>query len=639
MTSYPTNDTMTHLSRKHEHMLLHESGIDPGIAAERGYHTARRRSEVPETFKDYQRKPGLVLPTFSPDGITKSCQLKPDTPRKDKKGKALKYETPGGSEVIADVHPRMLEEVRSGNEDLWITEGCKKGDALTSRGLPTISLAGVWMWSVPKVKPYRLKPCFDHVKLRGRRVCVVFDSDALAKEGVQLALGALVAALERRGAEVLVVYLEDAPDGSKVGVDDYLAGGGTVNELKMLARKFEPADVGRIRLSRDEKLRAGVEDLKRRHAATRWTWPGADADEDVYLKIIEKAERCGKVVGDGLRVVQAQGPLGLEAKISSRTTWKSLNRLEERGFLYRDNENRKADKAGAFVLRASVSQYGERVATEGKETRLLQESVPGDLHPRAPRLWASRPKWKPTKKMIREHRLGVRTWMPEPREGLKRLGKKRGHCVDRLDVAGGTLTLEELGEQMGIRPRDLVRRKTTEKGRDGLLIWLQEAGIVAMDSDSASLTPDWLDRLEEQREIGEEIEAEEVARRRYRDKSRAYHNRNKAPESKPSAAGLEALKRGEEKRAEHIAAHEEHQAKAHIADLEAKRFAKRFVHDRVRELGRIRLGLLQQILRDAGGAPAYALPAAKSLGCTVEKLSEFGEFVFAPSSPHSQGAA
>jgi hypothetical protein len=41
---------------------------------------------------------------------------------------------------------------------------------------------------------------------------------------------------------------------------------------------------------------------------------------------------------------------------------------------------------------------------------------------------------------------------------------------------------------------------------------------------------------------------------------------------------------------------------------------------------------LQEVLKDAGGTPAYAEPAAKSLGCTVERLPEYGnrEFVFAP---------
>jgi hypothetical protein len=186
-------------------MLFGESGISSGIAQERSYYTARRRSEVPEVFKNYQRKPGLVVPIYSPDDTSRNWQLRPDKPRTDKKGKPLKYETPGNSKVILDVHPLMLEEVRSGDEDLWITEGIKKADALTSRGLPTVGLIGVWNWQ----RYGQMLPCWDHVRLEGRRVYVVFDSDVMVKEGVQLALERLVAALEGLGAEVLVVYLPE----------------------------------------------------------------------------------------------------------------------------------------------------------------------------------------------------------------------------------------------------------------------------------------------------------------------------------------------------------------------------------------------------------------------------------------------
>lgn len=204
MTSYPNREPRT-LSTSHKRMLFEESAIDPSVVAERGYHTARRRSEVPEAFKGYQRKVGLVIPVCSPDGISRSWQLRPNKPRKDKKGKPLKYETPGGSAVILDVHPRMREEVRSGSGDLWITEGIKKADALTSRGLPTIGLIGVWNWQ----RDGDLLSCWEHVRLKGRRAYVVFDSDVMDKEGVHLALERLVRALENRGAEVLVIYLPE----------------------------------------------------------------------------------------------------------------------------------------------------------------------------------------------------------------------------------------------------------------------------------------------------------------------------------------------------------------------------------------------------------------------------------------------
>ena len=72
MTYYPNSSRRT-LSDSHRRMLYDESGISQEVAAERGYFTARSRSEVPEAFiKDYQRKPGLVAPMFSPDGVMES---------------------------------------------------------------------------------------------------------------------------------------------------------------------------------------------------------------------------------------------------------------------------------------------------------------------------------------------------------------------------------------------------------------------------------------------------------------------------------------------------------------------------------------------------------------------------------------
>lgn len=624
MLSYP-NDFNRTLSKPHRQMLYAESGIDPGVVEERGYYTARTRSEVPEAFKDYQRKPGLVVPMFSPDGETVGYQLRPDKPRKG----GPKYETPGGISPVVDVHPRMIEEVRHGDGPLLITEGAKTGDAATSRGIATVVLAGVWMWCVPKVKPYRLKACFDHVRLKGREVFVAFDSDCMSKAGVQDALAALVAALEARGAVVKVIYLPDAADGSKQGVDDYLAGGGTVKEMFMLAREFSPADIGEIRMSRDERLRSGVEDLHRRWWLEEWKGRGGHTERDVALKLIEAAARSGKIHRDGLRVKISWGKLQVDAKVARRTLAKALARLEERGFLYRDNEGRKADKTGAFVMSAKVDQ-GRGRATQATEE--LQACNRGGLplryvpfeSPDAPRLRWSRPKFTPKRGAVSGTRR-VRESKPlHPRDRIERLGKIRGAIVDALEVAGGELTLRELCE--------VLHRKRAWDVRRRILPMLENAGIIESGEDVITLAADWSGRLEDARRVGEELEADELAEDRRKRKSRAYHARDKAPASSPSAAGLAAVEHSREKRAEHIAEHDEHQAKVRAAELEHKTFVKRFVHDRLRALGRIRLELLQEVLRDEGGTPSYALPAAKSLGCTVERLPEYGnaEFVFAP---------
>jgi hypothetical protein len=600
-------------------MLFEESGIHPDVAAERGYYTARKRSEVPEAFRNYQCKTGLVVPMYSPDGETTGYQLRPDRPRKG----GPKYETPGGISPVVDVHPRMLEEARHGDGPLLITEGAKTGDAATSRGVCTVVLAGVWMWCVPKVKPYRLKPCFDHIRLKGREVIVAFDSDCMSKASVQDALAALVAALEDRGAVVKVIYLPDAADGSKQGVDDYLAAGRTVREMFMLARDFDPDDVGRIRMSRDEKLRALVEDLKRRWWAEEWKGRGGHTERDVALKLIEAAARSGKVHADGLRVKVSWGTLQVEAKVARKTLAKALGRLEVREFLYRDNEGRKPDKTGAFVLRAKVDQGRERASQATTELRACD---PGGLPlrgtPAAPRLRWSRPKYTPRRGLVSGTRR-IRNSKPlPPRDRIERLGKIRGAVVDALEVAGGALTLAELCEALHRkRARDVKRR---------ILPMLEDAGVIELEGDVVQLAADWSERLEAARRIGGELEADELAERRRKMNSRAYHRRNETSKSEPSAEGLEAIRQSHEQRRAGLAAIKERAAAA--AKTEEMRKAEAFVRDRLQSLERIRLELLQDVWRDEGGDPLTIPHAVEALGCRVEALPEFGNrrFVFPP---------
>jgi hypothetical protein len=509
------------LSKNHCKMLFDESGIDPTVAQERGYMTVRSGAGLLD-FRKYQRRPGLIIPVRSPSGAT-SRRLRPDRPRKGKDGKPRKYEQPAETPNMLDVHPRNVEALGDASTDLWVTEGEKKADALTSRGLCAVALFGVWGWCVTGTKGRELLACWEHIALKGRRVYVVFDADIMEKENVQLALERLVAALEGRGAEVMVVYLP----GPEKGVDDYLVVGHSVNELKMLARTFEPSDIGRIRLCRDEKLRAALEDLEDRFWAEEWKGQGGHSDRDIALKLIEAAERTGKVVTDGVRVVMSHGTLALESKVSSRTLCKALKRLEERGLLYRDNEGRKSDKAGAFVLRASVKYYEGKQGPGGKVAPTLQEYDPGTLHLRAPRLRWSSPKYTPRRGVIRGTREVRQGPLPERRPAIKRLGKVRGAVLDALDSAGGSATLPEIAAILHRkRPRDIRRR---------ILPMLEDAGIIVVVDDVVSLTAGWLEALDVQRKLGKEIEAEEVARGRLERKRKAFHGRHRVkPDPVPS---------------------------------------------------------------------------------------------------------
>jgi hypothetical protein len=219
----------------------------------------------------------------------------------------------------------------------------------------------------------------------------------------------------------------------------------------------------------------------------------------------------------------------------------------------------------------------------------------------------------------------------EPLARIERLGKIRGAILDALDAAGGTLTLQELGEITGRRPRDLVRRKRTENGRDGLLIWPIEAGIVQVDGETVSLTEDWLQRLEFEREIGEEVEMSEIAERRYKQKRADYHEHGPVEamptEDPPPLMGAERVEEIVRERAK-----EDLDARVEEQRRKVGATAETFVFDKLKALGQIRLALLMEVYEDAGGDPWDIPPAVRQMGCRVERLAEYEDrqFVFPP---------
>ena len=68
-----------------------------------------------------------------------------------------------------------------------------------------------------------------------RDVYVVYDSDVMTKPQVKLALHSLTDLLGRKGAKVWWIQLPAQP-GQKVGVDDFLAQGHTLDDLLALAK-------------------------------------------------------------------------------------------------------------------------------------------------------------------------------------------------------------------------------------------------------------------------------------------------------------------------------------------------------------------------------------------------------------------
>jgi hypothetical protein len=621
-------------------MLYDESGIDPDVAAARGYCTIRHRSEVPAEFAKWQRRLGLLVPTHSPAGRS-GHQLRPNRPIVRKNGNAPKYETPAGSRITLDVNPLMLDEVRHGDGDLWITEGCKKVDSLASRGEPAVGFIGVWNMAVPKTKGTVPLPCWQRVRLRGRRVIIVFDADARTNPGVQEALRRAVKMLEGLGAIVLVIYLPAVNGNAKAGVDDYLAGGGTVAELRMMAGPYKPVNVGAERLSRDQKLRASVRYLWRRWREGDWmnfegvadkgNWQRGHTARDSMEALIELAALRGKVDERGVVVRIGLRHLSRLAAKSAPSVGDAVKHLEADGQLeiLPPEDRSKARRYRLLVPSAAFYSMERATANEGASV----ESDPrckGLRYPSAPRLrWSSpatlgrlvRSVEGATGRTVTEA-AGENVFVPSDyRPYGKRLGPHRGAVLDTLEAAGGEMHLKDLCEALHRkRPWDVRRR---------ILKPLEEASIIEMAGDVIRLAGEWLAQLDERREADGEIEqAERQAKKHLRqgESYRLYLEREKHGTPK---ASTDAVQRSHDLRDRRMreAREDEERRRSPVPDA-----LRELVATLVKQNGRLRMGLLSGIASEEGYHLAHVPRAVEELGLHIKRLAEFDNepFVFPP---------
>lgn len=228
---------------------LHRSAINDEVISARGYRTITDERELQQFGfnKDQRRAPGLLLPLIGPDGSNGVYVYRPDNPRViEERGhgklpdgtypnKVAKYEYPAKAPMRIDCPPLCRQHIGNPKVRLWITEGQKKADSLASAGECAIALLGVWNFKGKnKFGGTTLLSDFDWIHFEERDVRIIFDSDMNRNPNVRAAMERLKEHLQRKKAHVSAVYLPAAPDGSKQGVDDFLAGGHTINDLESL---------------------------------------------------------------------------------------------------------------------------------------------------------------------------------------------------------------------------------------------------------------------------------------------------------------------------------------------------------------------------------------------------------------------
>lgn len=228
----------TYLAPQHE-AKLRSSCVAVDVASERGYHSIMDVGDLRALgISRDTAPPALAIPMFD-YASHKITIVRPDQPRMNGDGKPVKYDRPGGQRNIIDIHPRVRPVLQDPHVPLWITEAPLKIDALISQGEYAIGGVGCWFFRTKSDSGGKvILPDFQHIALNGREMRIVFDSDVTTNPNVGLAERRLALYLTGQGAKVRCARVPTYPDGSKMGVDDYFAGGGTVAGLLDLLIPF-----------------------------------------------------------------------------------------------------------------------------------------------------------------------------------------------------------------------------------------------------------------------------------------------------------------------------------------------------------------------------------------------------------------
>ena len=234
-----SNESSSSPALTQEHLsLIRGSAIKPEVRDARGYRTITKKADLQRLGfgRDQQLVPTLLIPVWGVHGDEPiTYQHRPDTPRQ-KKNKTLKYETPANSKMALDVPREVKPRLGDPTIPLFITEGARKANSGVSQGLCCIALLGVWNWRGSNDAGGKtVLPDWESIALNDRLVYIAYDSDVMTKSGVHKSLVRLMNFLASRSAKVKVIYLQPRSDGSKVGLDDFFAAGGTTEGLLRLA--------------------------------------------------------------------------------------------------------------------------------------------------------------------------------------------------------------------------------------------------------------------------------------------------------------------------------------------------------------------------------------------------------------------
>lgn len=570
------------LIEKHSRELYEGSGIAEGVASKRGYKSISEKEARLVGYSEEQAGAGLLIPFYSPTGEI-SYQLKRDNPRTDKRGKPIKYETRSGHDITLDVHPDNYPRLLEGNEPFIVTEGIKKADSAATAGRLTLGLGGTWMWGKKRVrggakygKPELLWD-WDVIPLEGRAVYICFDADYREKQGVALAMLRLAERLTERGARVYIMNLP----GPEKGLDDYLVGGGSLDELERDARPFTPSDLIRYAIKPDKRIQEGVGRLAR--AMDGDEWAGWDSTSNSLLRtFLELALLGGRYNkdDDSAEVMMGARELRGYAAIGSYSTlMKHTAKLEERGYITKEVGDRKTGKANRYILKfakgVTVIEEGEGNSTPVTPLENFAPHLrwPGPTHAtvNGDERDSKLPKATDKPENLLEHRPtlasiyhGVDGEAPPRPKGQAEpevaMGKTVEMALHLLLSWGGDGPLRDLSETTGVNDTSKLRKKLEAAGQ------VFEIDPKGKHGARVRLSEDWQRRLDERRESAGEFRRS----RQQAIKNRQAREMFRKPDDEPVACDPQPELMGPERFADVKARADERAREARIEEQRRK---------------------------------------------------------------------
>jgi hypothetical protein len=381
MTFYPNGGTDT-LSDSDRRTLEVGSAISREVYEESGVWTVAHGRQLPPGYSKRQRKRGggMLFMGHRPNGKT-FYLFRPHKPDPDNPG--LKYEATckklGGPGNVLYVHPSQRELIDDTSVPVIFVEGIKKALSIITAAkaagasVLVVAISGVWNW-LSDGKP--ISDMFD-VPVEGRKVYICFDSDVFSNPDVSDAARRLAGHLTGRRAVVYLSYLPDQADGSKTGADDFLASGHSYRELMARMRLYDAGDLQAERLSRGDKLRAGIAYLWRSWHTRNWmhfvgdaespNWQRGHTARDTMEALIELTAKSGKVDERGVVVRIGLRHLSRLAAKSAPSVGDAVKHLEEDGQLeiLPSEDRSKARRYRLLVPSAALYSMERATASEG----------------------------------------------------------------------------------------------------------------------------------------------------------------------------------------------------------------------------------------------------------------------------------